>query len=317
MRNTDTHSDGMPSLHAQHATSQRPGQGGTLPCPRNPGRLVHTNSLTQGLGGEKPAFPRLVARSETVEPCAAPQAARDACVTHNPPSLPNHRPPGLRNARTHIDSTSRQGLESSQETQQDRQDIGPSRMCRKESARFAPATRPHGTRGQGPRSHTGTSTSTCASKWTLRQPKLCRAGGVLRHNLPGPINARRRGRCSVLGSEPESSLPLRVVHLRAPHLHGLLRMLGDGDRPRIPCIKTRALELHRFLSEAEYQSRMLATHSLWTTGLTFEHRRALARSHVHCVLLAFSCAVHYCLLYYLVWLYRTWPLLGQSARYSK
>lgn len=94
------------------------------------------------------------------------------------------------------------------------------------------------------------------------------SGGVLRHNLPGPINARRRERCSVLGSEPDCPCrcesPICVRHT----FMACLRMLGDRDRPSIPCINTRGFELHRFLSEAECRPRMRNAHNpLWTSGL--------------------------------------------------
>lgn len=168
-------------------------------------------------------------------------------------------------------------------------------MCRKESSRFATATRPHGTRGQGPRSHTGT--STCASKWTLRQPKLCRRVGFCATTCQAPINARRRERRSVLGSEPDCPCrcesPICVRHT----FMACLRMLGDRDRPSIPCINTRAFELHRFLSEAECRPRMRIAHNpLWTSGLIRIWPSPSKISCSLCGILVFSLCCSLCLI---------------------
>lgn len=150
----------MPSPHARHATSQSSGQGGTLPVCVHATRQTMQDSLTQ-VGRRITSFPIVLGQSETVEPCAAPQAVRGmGCVSHFPSSLPNHRRPGLRNAlhtSRHFDRL------RTRQNKQEKKILGlaASGTCRKERLCSPSPRGPRGTRGRGPRSHT--LYSACAS----------------------------------------------------------------------------------------------------------------------------------------------------------
>lgn len=166
-------------------------------------------------------------------------------------------------------------------------------MCRKESFRFAPATRPHGTRGQGPRSHTGT--STCASKWTLRQPKLCRVGFCATTcQAPSMPVGGNGARCSA-----PSPIVLAVASPQSAcaTLSRLVCACSVIETDRVFRAST-----HGHLScTASYPKHNVglgcALHTIHCGQVgSFEYGPALARSRVRCGILVFSLCCSLCLI---------------------